>query len=113
MNSLKPYGARSKNTQQPPVLVKPARAQLSAVWFSPFTFAYVTVAARSPNSWRTPTLNCFDLGTFAWLSINHASGSPVVLARLFSVALLAVRYAGSHAAYPAAGVVPGGANLIV
>src|SRR6266511_832325 len=103
MKLLKPCCDRGKSTQQRPLELRPTFAQLSAIWSSPLTFAYVAEITQSLISWRIPTFSCFDGGIFDLLSISQASLRPVVSTSASSVALPAVRYESLHATWPGPG----------
>src|SRR5574341_1422282 len=107
MKSRNPCAPRLKLVQQEPFGFSPTFAQLRVSRFSPRTPESVAVTMKSPTSRRTPRFHCRDRGTLALLSISHASGLPVVRARVSSVALLAVRYASFQTTSPAPGVESG------
>src|SRR6266852_3927821 len=113
MKLLKPCAARLKLVQHEPLGLRPKLAQLSVSWSTPRTPAYVPVTSTFPNRRRIPRFHCRDFGSFALLSISHASGAPDVCTNWSSVALLAVRYELFHATSPAWGVESGSANWML
>src|SRR5439155_8333012 len=99
--------------QHVPLLFSPPAATFHVNWSVPRCDAYVTAAAQSPISWRTPRLHCVVFGTLYSLSISQSSRRPNCETSLSRVAVSAERYAVWNATCPATGAVPCGAKRIV